>query len=103
MAQKINLASFPDFSAQLGALIDLLHEQTNCARWGLDRMPFAEGLRRSAEKRFRGTAVGTAEVETYLKSLHLEDLALACACAEGLDPAWDFFVEHFRQDLRSAA
>ena len=103
MAQKFNLASLPDFSAQLGALIGLLYEEANCARWGLDRMVFAEGLRRSAEKRFRGAGAGPAEVEIYLKSLYLEDLALACACAEGLEPAWDFFVEHFRQDLRGAA
>jgi RNA polymerase sigma-70 factor len=103
MAQKLNLASLPDFSAQLRALISLLHGEANCARWGLDRMAFAEGLRRSAEKRFRGTGAAPAEVETYLKSLHLEDLAFACACAEGLEPAWDFFVEHFRQDLRGAA
>jgi RNA polymerase sigma-70 factor, ECF subfamily len=103
MAQKFNLASLADFSSQLGALIELHHREANCARWGLDRVEFAEGLRRSAEKRFRGTGVSPTEVETYLKSLHLEDLALACACAEGLEPAWDFFVEHFRQDLRGAA
>jgi RNA polymerase sigma-70 factor (ECF subfamily) len=103
MAQKFNLASLSDITARLGALIELLHGQANCARWGLDRMAFAEGLRRSAEKRFRGAGASTAEVETYLKSLHLEDLALAYACAEGLEPAWDFFVEHFRQDLRGAA
>jgi RNA polymerase sigma-70 factor (ECF subfamily) len=103
MAQKFNLASLPDLSAQLGATIDLLYGEANCALWGLDRMAFAEGLRRSAEKRFRGTGAGPTEVEIYLKSLHLEDLALACACAEGLEPAWDFFVEHFLQDLRGAA
>jgi RNA polymerase sigma-70 factor, ECF subfamily len=103
MAQKFNLESLPEFSAQLGVTIELLHVEANCALWGLDRMAFAEALRRSAEKRFRGTGAGPTEVEMYLKSLHLEDLALACACAEGLDPAWDFFVEHFRQDLRTAA
>lgn len=103
MAQKFNLASLPNFSVQHGALIDLLHGEANCARWGLDRMAFAEGLRRSAEKRFRGIGAAPSEVEAYLKSLHLEDLALACACAEGLEQAWDFFVAHFRQDLRGAA
>jgi RNA polymerase sigma-70 factor (ECF subfamily) len=30
-------------------------------------------------------------------------LALACACGEGQEAAWEFFVAHFRQDLRSAA
>jgi len=61
------------------------------------------GLRRSAEKRYGGARAGAAEVEAYLKSLHLEDLALACACGEGLEAAWEFFIKHFRQELRAAA
>ena len=48
-------------------------------------------------------AARCGEVEAYLKSLHLEDLALACACSEGIEKAWDFFIANFRQDLRHAA
>ncbi len=44
-----------------------------------------------------------AEVEIYLKSLHLEDLALARACEEGMEAAWEFFVSRFRPELRLAA
>lgn len=43
------------------------------------------------------------EAEAYLKSLHLEDLALACACSEGIETAWEFFIAEFRSELRSAA
>jgi RNA polymerase sigma factor (sigma-70 family) len=103
MAQESTFAPLDAFCAQHARLIESLHGEANCARWGLTRDRFAETLRRSAEKRFGGTGTGEAEVEEYLKSLHLEDLALACACGEGVEAAWEFFVEHFRQELRSAA
>jgi RNA polymerase sigma-70 factor len=75
-----------------------------CARWDLTLEAFAEGLRRSTEKRFSGgTESDPGAVEAYLKSLHLQDLALACACTAGNEKAWEFFIAHFRQDLRVAA
>src|ERR1700692_1519926 len=30
-------------------------------------------------------------------------MALACACSAGIERAWEFFIAHFRQDLRHAA
>src|SRR5258706_3453281 len=103
MEQESTLAPITAFSKQFAHLIDWLHAEANCARWGLARGRFAEALRRSVEKRFRGTRPDAAEVEVYLKSLHLEDLALACACADGEETAWEFFVGQFRQELRAAA
>ena len=43
------------------------------------------------------------EVSRYLSSLHLEDLALACACALGDSEAWDHFVLEMRPGLYRAA
>src|SRR5882672_12097682 len=103
MEQESTLAPINAFSRQFAHLIDWLHAEANCARWGLVRGRFAEALRRSVEKRFGGTRPDAAEVEVYLKSLHLEDLALACACADGEETAWEFFVGQFRQELRAAA
>jgi RNA polymerase sigma-70 factor, ECF subfamily len=103
MAQESTFASLDAFYAQHAHLIDWLHAEANCARWELSRERFAEALRRSVEKRYRGARASASEVEAYLKSLHLEDLALACACGEGLEAAWEFFIAHFRQELRSAA
>jgi len=97
------LASLDQFLAQYAHLVGVLRAEGACARWGLSLESFAEGLRRSANKRFGPAQPGPAEVEAYLKSLHLEDLALACACGEGIDKAWEFFMAHFRQDLRNAA
>ena len=103
MTQESTFAPLDAFCAQYARLIEWLHAEAKGARWGLARNRFAEALRRSAEKRYGGARAGAPEVEAYLKSLHLEDLALACACGDGLEAAWDFFVKHFRQDLRAAA
>jgi RNA polymerase sigma-70 factor len=103
MPKESPLASLDQFLAQYTHLATELHAGAMCARWGLPSEAFAEGLRRSAEKRFGGAQTDPGDVEVYLKSLHLEDLALACACSEGIENAWEFFIAHFRQDLRNAA
>ena len=96
-------ASVDLFLAQFSDLVAALHAEAKCARWELSQKVFAEALRRSAEKRFGAANTNPGEMEAYLKSLHLEDLALACACSEGNENAWEFFIAHFRQDLRNAA
>jgi RNA polymerase sigma-70 factor len=95
--------SLDRFLAQFSQVVSALHEEAACARWGLSQKVFADALRRSAEKRFGATNPNPGEVEAYLKSLHLEDLALSCACSEGNEDAWEYFIAHFRQDLRNAA
>ncbi len=96
-------ATLDQFLVQYAHLATELQAEAMCARWGLSQEAFVEGLRRSAGKRFGGEQPDSGEVEAYLKSLHLEDLALACACGEGNEKAWEFFIAHFRQDLRNAA
>jgi RNA polymerase sigma-70 factor len=103
MTKESFLASLDEFLARSGRLADELYAEAKCTRWGLSQESFAEGLRRSAGKRYGGAQPDPGEVEAYLKSLHLEDLALACACSEGLETAWEFFIAHFRLDLRHAA
>jgi RNA polymerase sigma-70 factor (ECF subfamily) len=44
-----------------------------------------------------------ADVERYLATLHLEDLALATACADGNDAAWEHFIREHRPVLYRAA
>ena len=103
MPIDLSLASLNQFLAQHAPLVGALHAEAKCARWGLSPQAFAEALRRSAEKRFFGASVDPGALAAYLKSLHLEDLALACACGEGIEKAWEFFIAHFRQELRQAA
>ena len=72
-------------------------------RWGLPVAAFAEALERSAAKAFAGRAPTPADQDRYLASLHLADLALACACAQGDPGAWDHFILEFRPALYRAA
>jgi RNA polymerase sigma-70 factor len=103
MRNDPSLASLEQFLARYLHLAEPLHAQANCARWGLPVADFAQWLRRSAEKRFSGVAAAPDAVEDYLRSLQIEDLALACACSQGIEAAWEFFIENFRMDMRLAA
>jgi RNA polymerase sigma-70 factor len=76
-----------------------LYERGDGDRWALGVHYFAEALGRSAAHRFRDAKPSAREVEHYLDSLHLEDLALACACARGSERAWEHFIGSFRPIL----
>ncbi|MBZ5661485.1 MAG: sigma-70 family RNA polymerase sigma factor [Acidobacteriia bacterium] len=84
-------------------MIEQLYGEANAGQWELPQEAFAEALRRSAEKRFRGASPGIPEIDAYLKTLYPADLALACACAAGIETAWEFFIAQFRSELRRAA
>ena len=79
-----------------GGLIERLAHRAQAGRWELEAVDFAAALHRSAAHRFSGSRPSASEVEQYLASLHLEDLALACACARGSETAWEHFVREFR-------
>jgi len=80
-----------------------LFKEAGAARWDLPPAAFDAALERSAAKHFAGREPGSADLDRYLKALHLSDLALACACALGHDAAWDHFVAAFRPSLYRAA
>lgn len=73
------------------------------AEWHLRQERFGKALERSAVQRFRGAAPSEKEVAGYFDSLHLADLALACACSEGNAHAWELFMTQFRPELYRAA
>jgi RNA polymerase sigma-70 factor (ECF subfamily) len=85
------------------ALAERLHRQAGAARWDLSGEDFAAALSRSAAGRFRDPDASPREVAAYLESLHLEDLAVAEACARGRESAWEHFVTHYRPALLAAA
>ena len=87
-------------------LVERLYGQADAGRWRVSMDRFARALETSAERAFPRTAPGDVdarELERYLSSLHLEDLALACACAAGDDQAWEHFVLEQRPHLYRAA
>jgi len=85
------------------SLVEQLYAQSQAARWGLTLERFSLSLERSATKRFAGESAARQKIEDYLAGLHVEDLALAAACAAGCESAWEHFFATYRQYLYSAA
>jgi RNA polymerase sigma-70 factor len=71
--------------------------------WGISVERFTEELARCAEARFPGKQPGGEELKAYVEGLHLKDLGLACACADGAAHAWEHFVGIYRGYLRGCA
>lgn len=71
--------------------------------WSLTREQFQRALERSAARRFPDSLPDDRIVAGYFESLHLSDLALACACSVGDSAAWEYFIEHYRPELYRAA
>ena len=89
-------------------LVARLYRQSDAERWRVPVDRFARVLESSAERAF---AAGPSEpdgppareIERYLSALHLDDLALATACAAGDEQAWEHFVLEQRPLLYRAA
>ena len=85
------------------ALIQRLYKRAAADRWQLSPDAFASFLFASAQRAFSDEEPSSQKLERYFESLHLEDLALACACAEGDERAWDKFITDYRPVLYRAA
>ena len=83
--------------------MERLYREAKADRWRLPKVAFANALEVSCRKAFPGGDPSTRELSRYLTSLHLEDLALACACAEGHAAAWDHFILEMRPALYRGA
>ena len=84
-------------------LLDRLYQKSDAGRWKVPAEVLSNALERSAEKAFAGRVASDSDLERYYDSLHLTDLALACACAMGREDAWDHFVREFRPGMYRAA
>jgi RNA polymerase sigma-70 factor (ECF subfamily) len=84
-------------------LVQRLSARAGAERWRLSTDAFRSFLVTSAERAFGEQQPDTRKLERYFDSLHLEDLALACACAEGDERAWDTFIAEYRPVLYRAA
>jgi RNA polymerase sigma-70 factor len=80
-------------------LVRRLYGRAKAERWSLPVDAFRGALRSSADAK----GISDHELEKYLSSLHLEDLALACACGAGDAAAWDHFMREQRPVLYRAA
>jgi RNA polymerase sigma-70 factor len=86
-------------------LLDRLWEAADksaAAFGGCPRAVFVAALERSVGHRFPDGGAADA-VGGFLESLNMADLALAAACQQGGDAAWEHFVREYRPGLLSAA
>ena len=85
------------------ALLRRLFRRSGAERWSVPIGRFAQALEASARKAFDAKPPESRELERFLEALHLEDVALACACADGEDLAWEHFVRELRPVLYRSA
>src|SRR5467141_3214305 len=85
------------------SLLEWLYAQSQARRWQILRERFAAALERSAQKALTPGTLTPQKLQNYLRALHLEDLALATACAQGVEAAWEHFFCTYRAYLRAAA
>ena len=83
-------------------LLARLHTKARADRWALSPTAFAAALEASVLRAFDDLP-DRRQLEKYLDALHLEDLALAWACAEGSDLAWESVMREHRPALYRAA
>ena len=85
------------------ALVAVLYGKARAVQWQVPIERFALALEASAAKAFADEPPSSRDLERYLTSLRLDELALACACAEGHEAAWDHFVLQYRPILYRSA
>ena len=85
------------------AATDAAFQRSGAAQWGVTLDRFAVAVDTAVAKRFERGTPDTRAVDAFIDSLHAQDLALACACADGRGDAWDHFVLTFRPELYRAA
>jgi RNA polymerase sigma factor (sigma-70 family) len=84
-------------------LAERLLGRTDGSRWGVTARDFADALAASAGRAFPDREPAATELGRFCESLHLADLALATACAEGHEDAWEHFVREHRPVLYRSA
>lgn len=81
---------------------DELYGASGAQTFGLTRDQFSATLR-EVSARYLPAGAKPREAEKFYRSLRLEDLALARACASGAEAAWDHFFRRYRQKLYQIA
>jgi len=98
----MSVTSLEEFRRGHAPLIARLSAQARSERWELTPTDFERALYRSVVDRFRDPAA-PADIDRYLESLAIEDLALATACERGTQSAWVEFLGQFRPAILGAA
>src|ERR1700761_7532048 len=81
-------------------LLAELHTKAGCDRVGLTRESFSTIL---FEVGTRYGSKSEAEARSLFLSLRVDELALARACAAGVNSAWEIFLTKYREKLYLSA
>jgi len=79
-----------------------LYAKSGCDKVGLARESFAAILCEVGAKHATAATSGS-EIRTFLLTLRVDELALARACAAGVDSAWEIFLTRYREKLYLSA
>jgi RNA polymerase sigma-70 factor (ECF subfamily) len=79
-----------------------LHAKGGCEKIGLTRESFCVILCEVGSKHAT-EATSESEIRTFFLSLRVDELALARACAAGINAAWEIFLTRFREKLYLSA
>jgi RNA polymerase sigma-70 factor len=85
------------------AVVARVFARSRAAEWALTLETFTAAVEASVAKAFAEREPSAEDVERYVQALHVDDLALAAACASGTAAAWDHFVREYRPILYRAA
>jgi len=91
-----------EITQALVSLISGLYEKSGGARFGIEQARFAAVLEEVAAK-YLPAGASPFEVREFYAGLRVEDLALARACADGSERAWEIFMARFREKLYDIA
>jgi RNA polymerase sigma-70 factor (ECF subfamily) len=91
-----------EISEAIASLTASLYERSGAAKVGLAKDRFCAILEEVAVKYLPQTA-SVHDRQELFSSLKVEDLALAHACAEGSEKAWEVFMLRFREKLYDIA
>ena len=91
----------PKSAGETASLIAELYARSKAESYDMGRDSFAAILRSVADKYASGAS--DVELRAFYVSLHVEELALARACAAGHNGAWEIFLTRYREKLYDAA
>lgn len=84
------------------ALFAELYRRCGVLKFGMAPPEFSAALTEVGAKYLEADA-GSSRVTVFFNGLHLEELALARACAAGAEIAWEIFLTRYREKLYDAA
>ena len=97
--------SLQQFCREHRGSIERLYRQSGAEKWKLSQPTFTDALYRSYARRQESGPdfASSDQIDAFLDSLFVDDLALAAACREGNESAWREFLASYRMVAEGAA